>query len=289
MDESLAFLPELAAVIVQCHRLSPQTATLDVAKLLIQMFSSQSSSATTQQLIRAFLSEIIGTTLAVCGVDLASSSAGVPQVDVARLAENHDVLASFLNLLSQIIRKNPQLLLSGSAYPLASLFYCGIIGLTRPESSTLKASTQYLVHVITQSRESPELVAVVQNQGLLLVSQLLSCIGGESPRALVEHTADVILALNKKYFDSLCRWTSTALNRERFPSALVSAQQKEHFCRSILKYKMFILIIQRVLQFLFSRERSNKRRLQDIVREFSLQCRGLDGTEYSEVTCRILP
>ena len=29
------------------------------------------------------------------------------------------------------------------------------------------------------------------------------------------------------------------------------------------------------------RERSNKRRIQDIVREFSLQCRGIQGTEYS--------
>lgn len=177
MEESLAFLPELAAVIVQCHRLSPQTATLDVAKLIMIMFSGQTSSDNTQQLIRAFLSEIIGTTLQVCGIDPAARSVdGVPTVDIARLAENHDVLASFLNLLSQIIRKNPQLL-SGSAYPLAALFYCGIIGLTRPESPTLKASTQYLVHFITQSREHSELVAVVQNQGLLLVTQLLSCIG----------------------------------------------------------------------------------------------------------------
>ena len=32
MDETITFLPELASVIVQCHRLSPQTATLDVAK-----------------------------------------------------------------------------------------------------------------------------------------------------------------------------------------------------------------------------------------------------------------
>ncbi len=64
-------------------------------------------------------------------------------------------------------------------------------------------------------------------------------IGGESPRALVEHTADVILALNKKYFDSLCRWLSASLGRERFPSALVSQNQKENFCRSVLKYMFF--------------------------------------------------
>lgn len=174
MEESLSFLPELAAVIVQCHRLSPQTATLDVAKMIILMFSQTSGDP--QQLVRAFLSEIIGTTLQVCGVDCAGTLEGVPSVDVSRLAENNEVLASFLGLLTQIIRKSPKLL-SGSAYPLSSLFYCGIVGLTRPESPVLKASTQYLVHFITQSRENPELVSVVQNQGPLLVAQLLSCIG----------------------------------------------------------------------------------------------------------------
>jgi hypothetical protein len=111
----------------------------------------------------------------------------------------------------------------------------------------------------------------------------------------VEHTADVILALNKKYFDSLCRWMSASLGRERFPSALVNQIQKENFCRSLLKYKYSFLLISALLcvvikEFLrYLREKSNKRRLQDIVREFSLQCRGLDGTEYSEQTNRILP
>lgn len=183
MEESLPFLPELAAVIVQCHRLSPQTATLDVAKIIIIMFSQTPGDA--QQLVRAFLSEIIGTTLQVCGIDCSTGSLeGVPPVDVGRLAENNEVLASFLGLLTQIIRKNPKLL-NGSAYPLSSLFYCGIVGLTRPESPVLKAATQYLVHFITQSRENPELVSVVQNQGPLLVAQLLSCIGKTTVSRLI--------------------------------------------------------------------------------------------------------
>jgi len=152
------------------------------------------------QLIRIFLSEIIGTTLnvirfidffsplhiswihwlafQVCGIESTPdfSTDRIPSVDVARLAENNDVLASFLSLLTQIIRKNPNLL-SGPTYPIASLYYCGIVGLTRPESQTFKAATHFLVHFINTSRESPELVVVVQNQGLILISQLLCCIG----------------------------------------------------------------------------------------------------------------
>lgn len=175
MEESIIFLPDLAAVIVQCHRLSPQTATLDVAKMITIMFSQTTGEA--EQLIQAFLCEVIGTTLQVCGVNPSSGSAeGIPSVDVNRLAENNEVLTSFLSLLTQILRKSPKLL-TGSSYPVSALFYCGIIGLSRPESPAMKASTQYLVHFITQSRETPELVSVVQNQGQILVSQLLSCIG----------------------------------------------------------------------------------------------------------------
>ena len=151
--------------------------------MIILMFGQTSGDP--QELIRAFLSEIIGTTLQVCGIDCATGTLeAVPSVDVSRLAENNEVLASFLGLLTQIIRKSPKLL-SGSAYPLPSLFYCGIVGLTRPESPVLKASTQFLVHFITQSRENPELVSVVQNQGLLLVTQLLSCIGMHTPVSFI--------------------------------------------------------------------------------------------------------
>ena len=201
------FLCVCVILIFSCkaHRLSPQTATLDVAKLVSMMYSQATGEV--NNLIRAFLSEIIGTTLnvirlirlffphldinyifnflmihwlvsQVCGIESKSdlSTDHIPSVDVARLAENNDVLASFLSLLTQIIRKNPNLF-SGPNNPIASLFYCGIVGLTRPESQTFKAATHFLVHFISQSRESPELVVVVQNQGLILITQLLCCIG----------------------------------------------------------------------------------------------------------------
>lgn len=54
----------------------------------------------------------------VCGVESTGESLStdrIPSVDVARLADNNEVLASFLSLLTQIIRKNPNLL-SGNKY-----------------------------------------------------------------------------------------------------------------------------------------------------------------------------
>jgi len=54
--------------------------------------------------------------------------------------------------------------------------------------------------------------------------------------------ADVFLALNKKYFDNLCRWLTYALSRDNFPSALVSDEQKKSFCRMVIKYVPFFRI-----------------------------------------------
>ncbi|XP_078658165.1 importin-13-like [Branchiostoma floridae x Branchiostoma belcheri] len=53
---------------------------------------------------------------------------------------------------------------------------------------------------------------------------------------------------------------------EGFPSGLVTAQQKEQFARNVLK------------------ERVNKRKMKETVKEFSLLCRGLYGTEYAAET-----
>ena len=50
---------------------------------------------------------------------------------------------------------------------------------------------------------------------------------------------------------------------ENFPTELCSREAKEHFARSVLK------------------ERANKRKLQETVREFSLLSRGLLGSEYA--------
>lgn len=117
----------------------------------------------------------------MCGVGPSASTDGVPAVDAALLSENTDVLAAFLTLLAQLLRKSPHFLSDSASVsaPLATLFYCGIAGLSRPESPTLKAATQYLVQFIVQSREQPQLVTAVESHGQLLVNQLLKCIGNQ--------------------------------------------------------------------------------------------------------------
>ena len=85
---------------------------------------------------------------------------------------------------------------------------------------------------------------------------MIRCVGGEASRSYIDYFTDIILALNKKYFDNLCRYMNTMVTMDRFPTEICTREQKEHFARMVLK------------------ERANKRKLQETVREFSLLCRG---------------
>uniref|UniRef100_A0A667Y366 Importin 13 n=1 Tax=Myripristis murdjan TaxID=586833 RepID=A0A667Y366_9TELE len=88
-------------------------------------------------------------------------------------------------------------------------------------------------------------------------------IGGGASRSLMDQFAEVLFCLNKHCFALLSVWLKEALQPPGFPSSRVTAEQKDTFSQQIL------------------RERVNKRRVKDIVKEFTLVCRGLHGTEYA--------
>ena len=59
--------------------------------------------------------------------------------------------------------------------------------------------------------------------------------GGESPRSALESLTDILLALNKKHCDNLCRWLQQAVQQDGFPSPRASRENKEHFVKMVLK------------------------------------------------------
>uniref|UniRef100_A0A672RDQ1 Importin 13 n=1 Tax=Sinocyclocheilus grahami TaxID=75366 RepID=A0A672RDQ1_SINGR len=102
-----------------------------------------------------------------------------------------------------------------------------------------------------------------------MVSQLSEMLGQmystipQSSRSLMDQFAEVLFCLNKHCFALLTVWLKEALRSPGFPSSRVSDDQKDTFSQQVL------------------RERVNKRRVKDIVKEFTLVCRGLHGTEYA--------
>ena len=81
--------------------------------------------------------------------------------------------------------------------------------------------------------------------------------GGESARSFTEYYVDILFALNKKYFDNLRHWLTEMVNTDNFPTANITKEQKQQFATFVL------------------RERTNKRKLLEVTREFSLACCGL--------------
>jgi hypothetical protein len=75
-----------------------------------------------------------------------------------------------------------------------------------------------------------------------------------SSSSAVDHYVDILFAFNKKYFDNLRQWMNAFVAADNFPSPHVTKEQKANFSQLVL------------------RERVNKRKLAEIVREFSLVC-----------------
>jgi hypothetical protein len=51
----------------------------------------------------------------------------------------------------------------------------------------------------------------------------------------MEHLSDLLLVMNKKHCDNLCRWLQQAIHQDGFPSSRVSREEKEQFVKMVLK------------------------------------------------------
>lgn len=144
-----------------------------------------------------------------------------------------------------------------------AVFHCGVLSLKFPEAPTVKSTCLFFTELLPHCFDVPPLARIVEEEGKLLLQAVLEGIGGGASRSLMDQFAEVLFALNKNCFALLTVWLKEALQSPGFPSSRVTTEQKDHFCQQIL------------------RERVNKRRVKEIVKEFTLLCRGLHGTEYA--------
>uniref|UniRef100_A0A672J8W1 Importin-13 n=1 Tax=Salarias fasciatus TaxID=181472 RepID=A0A672J8W1_SALFA len=158
-------------------------------------------------------------------------------------------------------RGNILCLMPLSSLDVKAVFHCGKFAhnLHKRSPPTCLCATELL----PRCSDVPPLARVVQEDGKLLVQAVLEGIGGGASRSLMDQFAEVLFCLNKHCFSLLAVWLKEALQPPGFPSTRVTAEQKDNFSQQIL------------------RERVNKRRVKDIVKEFTLLCRGLHGTEYA--------
>ncbi|XP_056119602.1 importin-13 isoform X2 [Rhinichthys klamathensis goyatoka] len=235
---------QLCELIGQMFSAYPQASTLDLTRQLVHIFGCEKDRFTP---ITALLELITNITMSI--FQLGSR-------------DHPDVVESFMQLHAQVLRRKSELYLSDHL-DIKAVFYCGILSFKFPETPTLKATCLLFTELISHCEDVPAVRELLQDDGKLLLQTLLEAIGGQCPSSLAEHYAEVLFSVSRNCPSVLSLWLREALLPPGFPSSHLTAENKEHFCQQIL------------------REQASKRRMKDIVKEFALLSRGLEGTEYT--------
>ncbi|EZA57401.1 hypothetical protein DMN91_008682 [Ooceraea biroi] len=228
----------LLLILSTSYKIWPHPAALNLLKQLIVLFGRDP-----ENVIGPVLAEISLITLN--GVKACRLVQG-------DLSDWSDLMEAYLSVLAQICKKNARILLQ-IPDQIPDMLQCGIACLTLPETPTAKAAGNFLHHAIMQS---PHLQTFVQPIGQELVSAILHCVGGGTSHSNFDPHAEVLLALNKTCPEWTAQWLRAGLENQKGLAAVVL--QKD--------------ILTRIL-----RERTNRSKLCEVLKEFSIQCRQETG------------
>ncbi|XP_039592000.1 importin-13 isoform X1 [Polypterus senegalus] len=237
-------VPQLSEMLGQMYSTIPQASSLDLTRQMVHIFANETEHFPP---IKALFQLTTSVTLSIFQQG--------PR-------DHPDIVDSFMQLQAQALKRKPDLFLS-EALDVKAIFHCGVLSLKFPEAPTVKATCLFFTELLPHCGDVQLIGQVVHDDGRMLLQALLEGIGGQSSRNMMDQFAEILFALNKHCFSYLSLWLKDLLQQPTFPSSRLTQEQKDTFCQQIL------------------RERVNKRRVKDIVKEFTLLCRGLHGTEYA--------
>ncbi|XP_061635403.1 importin-13-like isoform X2 [Phyllopteryx taeniolatus] len=235
---------QLSQMLGQMYSTIPQASALDLTRQLVHIFASQTEHFPP---IKALFELVTSVTLSIFQQG--------PR-------DHPDIVDSFMQLQAQALKRKPDLYLSESL-DVKAVYHCGLLSLKFPEAPTVKSTCLFFTELLPRCSDMSPVSRLLQEDGKLLIQALLEGIGGGASRNLMDQFAEVLFSLNKHCFSVLAMWLRVVLQPPGFPSSRVTSSQKDNFSQQIL------------------RERVNKRRVKEIVKEFTLLCRGLHGTEYA--------
>nr|XP_032821906.1 importin-13 isoform X2 [Petromyzon marinus] len=244
LDDFGPMIPQLSEMLGQMYSTVPQASALELTRELVLIFCKDIVYYPT---VKALFLHMAACTLTI----------------FHRGPRDHpDIVDSFMQLLSQALRKKPDVVVADNC-DIKALFQCGLISLKFPEGPTVKSACGFFTELLPHCATVSAIGQVVHENGRLLLQTVLEAIGGQAPRNLMDNFAEVLFCVNKHCFAYLPLWLKEAMARPDFPSSRVTHEQKDIFGQQIL------------------RERVNKRKVKEMVKEFTLLCRGLHGTEYA--------
>jgi hypothetical protein len=182
----------------------------------------------------------------------------------ANPSECSELIASAFQGFSQSVKKHTDIF-SGQAgvqdlVDASALLRCACFSLQLPEDGAAKYSAAFIVHLVSAGGQRQDLAAVVTHSGPEIVrAAVASAVKGASSNS-DEYAADVLACLGKHRLSHLGPWLQNGLvDIADFPSPAIPTDVKTEFARTLL------------------REKSNKRKVNEAVKEFVAECRVRTG------------
>ncbi|XP_067945503.1 importin-13-like [Watersipora subatra] len=245
LDDFKEIIRDVCHLLIKIYECIQHPVILDIIKQLVLMFNKD---AITFDLVKNTFYSVAHNTLQALKQEARNRT---------------DLLESYMNLCSQMSKKL-SIIIADEAFPFEASLEMAIVGVSFPEAPTMKASCSFLAEILAKKEKYKKLDDVIERLSAPLYHIMLKSIGGASPRANVENTTAIFLAMNVSYLDTASKMMTTLLSQENYPVPQPTPTQKSQFIKDVL------------------RERSNKRRLKDTIANFSMVCRGIYGTEYAQ-------
>lgn len=157
---------------------------------------------------------------------------------------------------------------------LPSIFSVTLAGLRMLERNAFKSCLQFLIDLLSIKKGSNSSVAnvvdgIFDQIGFFVVDEVVIGLVVRAPRTYLHLLADLLYKVISRFSDSARLWLKQALG-------LQGGTVNDH-----------VTVISTSLRELFLKQVMTTRhikRFKDYVKDFTIKCRGLDGTEYGSTT-----
>lgn len=226
---------------------------------------AQTTQRLTHRLTAATLNSLLGD-----GVETVSEHRSTG--DVARmLDQSPDLTEALFSFLETCVKRNSAALLAGQSLPFRPLFYLSVSALEMHERKAFKSNIQFLITLINVSSVryqqprtayAPKQIvdSIVQSIGAQLTDSIVVGLVERIPRSNLPLVADLLFKLIHVYPQVIRIWLKEAMAKVSRPDQ----KDKDNAVKEMLGTRSI-------------------RRFKEIVKEFCIKARGLDGSAFGVV------
>ncbi|KAI9145245.1 armadillo-type protein [Paraphysoderma sedebokerense] len=234
---------------------------LDTAGHLINMFGEKTYRGNAEHIVKLREMLVIISTVVVEKLQ-----------DEKAMEQFPDIVDSFLGLIARAVRHSPSLLYSHFPLDLLNrILQFAVVGLTLQERLASKSAILFMCEFVGQDTSSQRIAPyvsliqdIINSMGLIVVRTVMMGIGYSSPRSYIPNLSDLLFKFLSRYPDPSRAWLTAVLQEPNFPTPNVSDADKSNFLKQALQTR-------------------HLRRFKDIVKDFSVKSRNLEGSKFGTI------